>query len=226
MVSQSEFANAVTMEGITDVASAFASNLKLPAAGQREPTSGMMQNVGTYGQYWTSTPSGIYAKAVSIQPTSINANDDALRSYGAPVRCLTSCTGVFSPSAINGQDTVCQNGAMVTYVASAVNNANTYSWTFPTGWTIVGSDSGNIVTVMPGTAGGTISVVAENTCDTSDPVTFNVVANPLPTPVITASGTTLSTGTYDTYQWLVNDTIINGATNDTLIAVDSGDYQV
>ena len=36
----------------------------------------------------------------------------------------------------------------------------------------------------------------------------------------------LSTGTFVSYQWLVNDTIINGATSNPHTAVDTGDYQV
>src|ERR1043165_6847072 len=47
--SQPEFANAITLEGISDTASAFASNLKLTASGSREPISGNMINYSTYG---------------------------------------------------------------------------------------------------------------------------------------------------------------------------------
>ncbi len=224
MVTQSEFANAVTLEGITDVPSAFASNLALTAAGQREPINGTMQNVGSYGQYWTSTPSSLYAKAVSIQPSAINANDDSYRSYGGTVRCLTTCTGVFAPTSIMGDDTVCA-GDMITYSVPAVDNADSYSWILPSGWTVVGPSNENTIVLVAGIS-GTLTAKAVNSCDSSAAVTFDVVVSLLPTPTIIQSGSTLSTGTYVTYQWLVNGTVISGATNNAYTFTNGGDYQV
>lgn len=224
LATQSEFANAITLEGITDVPSAFASNLVLTAAGQREPVNGTMQNVGLYGQYWTSTPSSMYAKAVSIQPASINANDDALRSYGGTMRCLTTCTGVFAPTSIMGDDTVCAED-IVTYSVPAVDNADSYSWILPSGWTVIGPANESTIVLMAGIS-GTISAKAVNSCDSSAAITLDVLVSPLPTPTIIQSGSTLSTSIYTTYQWMVNDTIIVGATNSEYTFTDGGDFQV
>ena len=223
--SQAEFANVVTVEGITNVVTAFSSNLMLTAAGQREPINGSLQNVGTYGQYWTGSPSSLYAKAVSIQPSAVNPSDDAYRSYGSTLRCMTSCTGVFAPDSISGDDTVCMNSTN-TYAVPSVNNANGYIWTIPTGWTIIGSSTGNSINVMAGSAGGTITAKAFNTCDSSAVVSFSIVVNPLPMPVIVGTGNVLNAGPYVSYQWLLNDTIVNGATSNPYTAVDTGNYQV
>jgi hypothetical protein len=223
--SQPEFANAITVEGITNASTAFSSNLKLTVGGQRDAINASMNNVGLYGAYWTSSANNLYADAVAIQPGAIVPADLAYRSYGFNLRCMTSCTGVFDPISINGDDTVCQ-GSTNTYSVPAVNNANGYMWTVPTGWTIVGSSSGSTISVMAGSAGGSITVKAMNNCDTSNAMSMTVAVDPLPMPVIMASGNVLSAGTYTGYQWMVNDTVITGATNAIYMAMDTGAYQV
>lgn len=223
--TQAEFANAITVENITDVSSAFSSNLMFTAAGQREPTTGIMQNVGTYGQYWASTPSSLYGKAISFQPSAFNSNDDGLRSYGFSLRCLTTCTGLFDPTSLNGEDTVCEN-TLNTYTISEVNNANAYVWTFPTGWTVIGAADGSSVNVVSNGTGGTISAKGANPCDTTAILSMTVEVLPAPAPIITQAGNTLSTGMFNSYQWLLNGAIITGETNGAYTPTVSGDYQV
>jgi hypothetical protein len=225
MPSQPEWANLITVENITNVATGFTSNLKLTAAGMREANLGNLLNVGLYGNYWANTPSGIYAKDITILDNSMNNSDDALRSYGFSVRCMTTCTGVFPPQIINGSDTVCGQ-SMQTYSVPVVNNAGGYQWVVPAGWSISGSATGNTINVMTGNTGGTIAVLATSTCGNSTPITMDIVVNPAPNPVITASGNILSTGTYVSYQWLFNEVVIPGATNATYTATNGGGYRV
>lgn len=225
MPSQTEWANIITLEGITNVATGFASNLKLPASGQRDGGNGNLVNVSLYGGYWTNTPSGVYAKSIGILDNSVNNNDDALRSYGFSLRCMTTCTGVFPPQVINGSDTVCGQ-SMQTYSVPVVNNAGGYQWNVPAGWTISGPATGNTINVMTGNTGGTITVMATNTCGNSTPIAMDVVVNPAPNPVITASGNVLSTGSYTSYQWFFNEVVISGATNSTYTATNGGGYRV
>lgn len=225
MPSQTEWANIITLENVTNVATGFASNLKLPAAGMREGNLGTLLNVGLYGSYWTNTPSGIYAKDISILDNSVNNNDDALRSYGFSVRCMTTCTGVFPPQIINGSDTVCGQ-SMQTYSVPVVNNAGGYQWVLPAGWSISGSATGNTINVMTGNTGGTIAVLATSTCGNSTPITMDVVVNPAPNPVITASGNVLSTGSYVSYQWFFNEVVIPGAQSASYTAANGGGYRV
>jgi hypothetical protein len=226
MPSQPEWANVITLENITDVISGFSSNLKLTAAGSRDANAGILINVGVYGNYWSGTPSTIYAKHVAILDNSVNNSDDGLRSYGMSIRCMTECTGVFSPDSIEGADTVC-GGTLNTYTIPAVANANGYAWSTPAGWTIVGSASGTTVTYMVGNADGIITVSAVNDCGNSLVTTLPVVVNPAPVPVIVASGNVLSTtATYADYLWFFNEVSIPSATNPTYTATNNGNYRV
>lgn len=225
MPSQPEFANAVTLENITNVASGFSSNLKLPAPGTREGIFGNLINVGTSSGYYTNTPSSIYAKNITIYDSGINSSDDALRSYAMSLRCMAECTGVFPAEEIIGEDTVCSK-TTETYSIAAVNNANGYIWTVPAGWTITGPSNGVSISVITGSTTGSISVKAMNSCDTSDATMFTVNVRPEANPVITAAGNTLSTGTYAEYQWLFNEVPIPGAQSQNYTATNSGDYRV
>jgi hypothetical protein len=74
----------------------------------------------------------------------------------------------------------------------------------------------------------TYAVVVTNTNGCTDTSLLDtLIVNPLPIPLITASGTVLSTGTYTTYQWNRNGTPITGAVSPTYtIVVASGDYTV
>jgi hypothetical protein len=61
--------------------------------------------------------------------------------------------------------------------------------------------------------------------DTS--VVDTLIVHPLPVPVITASGTVLTTGSYASYQWNHNSTPITGATGASYtISITSGNYTV
>lgn len=225
MPSQPEWANVLTLENVSDVVTGFGSNLRLTAAGMREANQGNLLNAGLYGNYWAATPSNIYAKDVTLLDNGINDNDDALRSYGFSVRCMATCTGVFPPQGINGPDTVCAR-SIQTFSVPPVSNADSYGWTFPAGWTVSGPANGSTVTVMTGTAAGTVSVSAANSCGSSTAFSMDVAVAGEPDPQITASGNTLSTGAYESYQWLFNEVAVPGATAQQYTATISGNYRV
>ncbi|MGV9013777.1 MAG: T9SS type A sorting domain-containing protein [Flavobacteriales bacterium] len=94
----------ITGEGITGSASAFASNLKLVVAGSRDGGTGTIINAGVYGNYWSSTTSGVYAKDLSIGDIWVTPADDAYRGYGMSMRCLNNDlhTGIQSPDELRG----------------------------------------------------------------------------------------------------------------------------
>lgn len=73
---------------ITDnAAGAYASILKLPLAGGRNYNSGSLNNVGSFGLYWSTAVSGIYSRPLFINST--NAYMITLyRTYGLSVRCI------------------------------------------------------------------------------------------------------------------------------------------
>lgn len=97
--TQTQWTTVIAAENISNRATAFDSNLKLPAAGARDGQSGIIINAGTYGQYWTSTASGGYAKDLTIGDTWVNPDDDAYRSYGMCVRCLHTSLHLGTPEA-------------------------------------------------------------------------------------------------------------------------------
>src|SRR5690606_36104891 len=78
------------------------------------------------------------------------------------------------------------------------------------------------------TTAGYYSVVVTSTYGCSDTsLTDTVIVHPLPTPVITVSGTVLSTGTFASYQWNHNGTPIVGAVGSSYsISILSGLYTV
>ncbi len=98
-------------------------------------------------------------------------------------------TAPAQPGTISGNATVCQGSAQ-SYSITAVPNATSYVWTFPSAWTA--PTVSNVVNVTAGLYSGTISVSAVNGCGTSVKRTFSVTVNPLPVrpAVITVGGGT------------------------------------
>lgn len=232
MASAAEWANVLNMENITNAASAFSSNLKLTLAGQRDGGNGNLFNIGDFGTYWTSTTSGQYAKAVSIQSTTIIPADDALRSYGHSVRCLTTtCTGVSAPTSWNGPNVLCHDAAG-TFNATPSPNASGYIWTLPAGWAITGPANTKDLTATPGPTAASgpavITVRSYNNCDTSTyALTINVTVHPYPNVSITAVGTLMTaTAGFTSYKWFRSGIPVSGATNQTHNATQDGSYTV
>jgi uncharacterized protein (TIGR02145 family) len=70
-----------------DAAGAFASPLKLPLAGSRDNGSGSLNDVGSYGSYWSSTVSGTNARYLDFESSYADFYGD-LRAIGFSVRCI------------------------------------------------------------------------------------------------------------------------------------------
>ena len=79
----------IAAENITNPATAFASNLKLPATGVRQ-SSNAFDFVGTRGYYWSSDASNTtgYGKYFYLGSTTANASAGSYRAQGAAIRCL------------------------------------------------------------------------------------------------------------------------------------------
>jgi uncharacterized protein (TIGR02145 family) len=74
---------------INNSAFAFASPLKLPAAGYRDGRDGSITDVGNVGCYWSSSVSGLSFSSDLLYFNSNNAKiDDIPRAYGLSVRCI------------------------------------------------------------------------------------------------------------------------------------------
>ena len=72
----------------------------------------------------------------------------------------------------------------------------------------------------------TLSVIDDNNGCSVVSNAVNVIENALPTPTITENGYILETESFDSYQWYFNGSVINGATNQTYTATQTGDYSV
>lgn len=91
------------------------------------------------------------------------------------------------PGLIYGANSVCEN-SLQTYSIDTVPGATTYTWNLPAGWT--GSSSSNSISVIAGTAGGTISVLANNPCSVSLPQIFTVGVKKSPQQPLVINGST------------------------------------
>ncbi len=104
---------------------------------------------------------------------------------------LASCPIPSQPSAISGLNSFCSGSGTQTYSVSSSAGANFYSWTAPSGWT--GTSTTNIISVLPNSNSGILSVTATNTCGTTPATVLNVTVNPL--PVVSVSTSSVCVGT-------------------------------
>jgi uncharacterized protein YjdB len=129
---------------------------------------------------------------------------------------------------ISGPSDVCAPASGIVYSVAAIPNATFYLWTLPVGVTITSGDSTRMITVnfAANAASGTITVKGANACGngTVSP-NFAVTVTPTPAaPVITDLGDTLHSSAPTGNQWYYNGTLIVGATSQTYVATQSGEY--
>lgn len=129
---------------------------------------------------------------------------------------------------ITGLASVCQGAANVSYTVPVIQGATGYTWSLPPGATITnGANTNSIkVTFSNNASSGNITVYGTNACGngTVSP-NFAVTVNPIPsTPVITLTDYTLTSSAPDGNQWYFNGVLIPGATGQTHVADQSGNY--
>lgn len=141
---------------------------------------------------------------------------------------VTLTLGVEQPLQITQQPTasstsVCA-GESVTLNVTATGDNLSYQWKDGNANVGTNSNSYTATNLTPGTK--TYTVAASNACgsETSNDITITV--NALPAPTITQSGNTLSTQTFNSYQWQLNGSDISGATTQNFTATQSGSYAV
>ncbi|MBK8966957.1 MAG: SBBP repeat-containing protein [Lewinellaceae bacterium] len=171
---------------------------------------------------WTGTQNNnsITVTAGQMSGTiSVIARNDCGDS---PPRTLvvTIITPPAKPVVINGPVSICA-GSMHWYSVDAVAGATSYEWVSPQGWT--GTSSSDSIFLTAGDNGGTIFIIANNTCGSSSPQMLAVSVEPLPTvefpmdTIMLLPGQQLTPqimGDVTSYLWSTNETIMS-------IAVDS-----
>ena len=189
--------------------------------------------LGAFKTLIDSTPGGVWTTAdatiadvsaggivsgIAIGATTISYTVTALGCSDFAILPL-SVGNAMAPVSITPMVATMCHGNPVNLVA--VTSGVTYQWELAD-------------TVIPGatdatymaTAPGTYTLVMDNgTCTMNAP---NVVISPSPTPVIAlnTSGGYLYTGSFITYQWLKNGTVIAGATSSIYPPISSGVYKV
>jgi len=128
---------------------------------------------------------------------------------------------------ITGETSVCQGQNSVTYTVPEIENATSYVWALPSG--VNGTSSTNSITVDYGLTAitGSISVKGTNACGDGEFSELEITVNEKPpTPTVTLNQNILSSDTPDGNQWYNQNGIIDGATDQTYTATESGDYYV
>lgn len=69
----------------------------LPVAGNRNNSNGSLNNVGSNGNYWSSTVNGTNARNLNFNSSNANMNSNN-RANGNSVRCLKDCNTLHGSS--------------------------------------------------------------------------------------------------------------------------------
>lgn len=90
--NSAEWVNLVSVEGINNPATAYASYLKLPAGGYRSSVNGGFTFVGQRGYFWSSDPGNTGGKFLYVGGTIVTPASGAPRGQGESVRCTKDFT--------------------------------------------------------------------------------------------------------------------------------------
>jgi endo-1,4-beta-D-glucanase Y len=118
---------------------------------------------------------GTTGGAVTVTPANLCQNG-TLASFTVAINTIPQGTGV-----LTGSSAVCPNTNGVVYSIAGITGATTYTWTVPTGASIVSGQNTTELTVNYGASiSGSISVVPSNTCGAMPAIVQVITANTLP----------------------------------------------
>lgn len=148
---------------------------------------------------WYATPSGgtpLASNTVMVNGTSYYATQtvNGLESTNRLAVNITLISIPAAPSTIGGNLDFCYSGGVQLFNTPSIQGASSYVWTTPSGAT--GSSTGTNISLIfsPSFVSGTLSVLAQNTCGQSTPI--SVVINQH-----LQSSTTLNVTTCDPYSF-------------------------
>jgi hypothetical protein len=160
----------------------------------------------------------LYYKNTALSPAQVTAQVATFRTQGLQRRNLAGQTVITNPCTVPGQpgtisgNTSVAAGSSQTYSIAAVANATSYTWSLPSGWS--GSSTSTSITTTAGSAGGTISVTANNACGASAARTLavTIATCTLPAqPGAISGNTSVASGSSNTYSIAA----VSGATSYT-----------
>ena len=119
------------------------------------------------------------------------------RSMSNIVTVLITLTVPSVPDSISGYSTVCQNSTGFVYTINPVANSTSYTWSVPSGWTILSGSGTTSITVSSGGANqsGNIRVMALNVCGLSSASTLAVSTTSGTNSSLLSGNTSICTGT-------------------------------
>lgn len=127
---------------------------------------------------------------------SVTANSSCGNSAPSSL-AITVNTVPTAATSISGSVNVCPSSTNA-YTALGATGATSYVWTVPAGWS--GTSTTSSISAIAGTSGGTISVVANNTCGSSSTTTLSITVNSVPaTPGTISGSTSICSGTTNVY---------------------------
>ena len=134
--------------------------------------------------YWQTTALGTSTANSGATRSATVTGTQYLRARNNTTLCWSAGAGSVSvvinqtpaqASAISGSASTCA-GSNETY--SVLNTPGvSYTWSVPSGWTILSGQGSNSVSVTPGTSDGNISVIAYNLCGSAPVRTMSVAVN-------------------------------------------------
>jgi len=112
-------------------------------------------------------------------------------TYGSDLTFWTGCTLPSAPGTISGPTTICQGQTGIVYSVSPIPNATGYTWTVPTGATIISGSGTPSVTVnfSSSASSGNVTVTGTNICGSGPTGTLAVTVDLLPEAAGTITGT-------------------------------------
>jgi len=231
----------VTVAPFPAAAGAITGNGSVCAGSSGIPYSvAAIANASSYS--WTLPGGATIATGSGTSNITVNFSGSAV-SGNITVTGTNSCgNGTTSPSlpvtlfqmpaaagSVSGPNLVCAGTNNVIYSVAPITNAVTYDWTIPAGASITAGATTNQITVSFSLTAGTgnITVKGTNVCGSgaiSPPLTVTMVASQ-GAPVVTASGSLLTSSTLSGNQWYYEGTgAIPGATSPTYTATITGWY--
>ncbi|MBN1822225.1 MAG: T9SS type A sorting domain-containing protein, partial [Prolixibacteraceae bacterium] len=130
-------------------------------------------------------------------------------------------------SIITGDENVCQGTSNVVYSVTVIPGATSYVWTLPAGAEVITTVNEVELSFSTSSTSGTLKVTGRNDCGDGEENSLQINVFPKPDqPVITQDVDTLTSSALTGNQWYYENTIISGATNQTLVIDKSGNYYV